>query len=361
MDLDMYLRSLEEVIIRALKSAFSIEAYRIQKHTGVWVGNEKVAAIGIHGCFNRFLVYHGLALNVTTDLAPVKLIVPCGIKDCGIRSVKEILGKASDGSKVEDTLLMDVAYNSLMREFVELFNLSLAIVPYADSWAWQKSIVTKRKGLVDRDEDCSDTLIALQHPSAYTLGTGSSEDHLLFNVQDPPFEIHRIDRGGEVTYHGPGQLVMYPILNLRYHKTDLHWYFRSLEEVIIRALKSSFSIKASRVDGLTGVWVGDQKVAAIGIHVSRWISYHGLALNVTTDLTPFEMIVPCGIKDRGIGSIKEILQKASGGREMNDTSLMDIAYKSLIEEFTEIFNLSLECRPDWSLQENNSLNQVHNG
>jgi lipoyl(octanoyl) transferase len=97
--------------------------------------------------------------------------------------------------------------------------------------------------------------------------------------------------------------------------------------------------------------LGDQKVAAIGIHVSRWITYHGLALNVTTDLTPFEMIVPCGIKDRGIGSIKEILQKASDGTKMDDTSLMDIAYKSLIKEFAEIFDLSLECRPDWSLQE----------
>ncbi|TVT99082.1 hypothetical protein EJB05_55581, partial [Eragrostis curvula] len=242
--------------------------------------------------------------------------------------------------------LHSVPAASVDRRRCDCFDLHQRIVPYADSWAWQQSIVKRRKGLVDRDEDCSDTLIALQHSPVYTLGTDSSEEYLHFNVQDAPFEIHRIDRGGEVTYHGPGQLVMYPILNLRYHKMDLHWYLRSLEEVIIRALKSSFSIKASRVNGLTGVWVGERKVAAIGIHVSRWIAYHGLALNVTTDLTPFEMIVPCGIKDRGVGSIKEILQETSDGRVMDDASLMDIAYKSLIEEFAEIFKLSLEFSSD---------------
>ncbi|XP_062204573.1 uncharacterized protein LOC133906635 [Phragmites australis] len=211
------------------------------------------------------------------------------------------------------------------------------IVPFAESWAWQQSILTRRKGLVDRDEDRSDTLIALQHSPVYTLGTGSSEDYLHFNVGEAPFEIHRIKRGGEVTYHGPGQLVMYPILNLRYHKTDLHWYLWSLEEVIIRALKSAFSIEASRVEGLTGVWVGDQKVAAVGIHVSQWIAYNGLALNVTTDLTPFEIIDPCGIKDRGVGSIKEILQNTSDGRDIDDTLLIDRAYNSLIKEFSELF------------------------
>ncbi|KAL6623491.1 hypothetical protein ACP70R_033370 [Stipagrostis hirtigluma subsp. patula] len=234
----------------------------------------------------------------------------------------------------------------------DCFDLHQRIVPFAESWAWQQSIVARRKGLVDRDADRSDTLIALQHSPVYTLGTDSREDYLHFNVEDAPLEIHRIDRGGEVTYHGPGQLVMYPILNLRYHEMDLHWYLRSLEEVIIRALQSAFSIKASRVDGLTGVWVGDHKVAAIGIHVSRWIAYHGLALNVTTDLTPFEMIDPCGIKDRGVGSIKEILRKAHDGREIDDSLLMDIAYNSLTKEFSELFELSLDLRPDWSFQEN---------
>lgn len=209
--------------------------------------------------------------------------------------------------------------------------------------------------MVDSNEDHSDTLIALQHSPVYTLGTGSSEEYLHFDVENSPIEIHRIDRGGEVTYHGPGQLVMYPILNLRYHELDLHWYLRSLEDVIIRALQSAFSIKASTVKGLTGVWVGDQKVAAIGIYCSRYIVYHGLALNVTTDLTPFERIVPCGIKDRRVGSIKEILQKASNGRELNDAELMDIAYESLIKEFAEIFQLALEPSPDSYLEQDNII------
>ncbi|KAL5224588.1 hypothetical protein ABZP36_011227 [Zizania latifolia] len=241
------------------------------------------------------------------------------------------------------------------RRRCDLFDLHGKIVPFAESWDWQQSIVTRRKGLVGTDEDHSDTLVALQHPPVYTLGTDSTEDYLHFNVKDAPFEVHRIDRGGEVTYHGPGQLVMYPILNLRYHQMDLHWYLRSLEEVIIRALQSAFSIKASRIEGLTGVWVGDRKVAAIGIHVSRWIAYHGLALNVTTDLTPFQLIVPCGIKDRGVGSVKEILQMASDGKEIDETALLDKAYRSLVKEFSEVFQISLDHSPVWKLKENNNF------
>ncbi|CAN6247379.1 unnamed protein product, partial [Urochloa humidicola] len=140
------------------------------------------------------------------------------------------------------------------------------------------------------------------------------------------------------------------------HKDDVRWYLRSLEEVVIRALKSAFSIKASRIGGLTGVWVGDQKVAAIGIHGSRKIVYHGLALNVTTDLTPFKMIDPCGIKDRGVGSIKEILQKASHGREIDDTLMMDMAYHSMIKEFAELFQLNLHTSPGWSFRMENIPN-----
>ncbi|CAN6819655.1 unnamed protein product [Brassica oleracea] len=112
------------------------------------------------------------------------------------------------------------------------------------------------------------------------MGTGSSEDDLNFDVKDAPFDVYRTERGGEVTYHGPGQLVMYPIINLRNHEMDLHWYIRTLEEVVIRVLSSAFSIRASRLDGLTGVWVGNQKAAAMGIRVSKWITYHGLALTV---------------------------------------------------------------------------------
>ncbi|XP_077222886.1 octanoyltransferase LIP2p, chloroplastic-like isoform X4 [Tasmannia lanceolata] len=226
------------------------------------------------------------------------------------------------------------------------FDLYKKLVPYVDSWSWQKSMVGKRHILMERDEDRSDMLILLQHPPVYTLGTGSSEKFMNFDPKDAPYDVYRTDRGGEVTYHGPGQLIMHPIINLRYHKMDLHWYLRSLEEVVIRVLSSTFSIEASRVEGLTGVWVGNQKVAAIGVRASRWIAYHGVALNITTDLTPFQHIVPCGIRDRKVGSISGLL-----GITTEDTvhkqacQLMDITHDSLLKEFSEVFQLSLENKP----------------
>ncbi|KAH7848879.1 hypothetical protein Vadar_009675 [Vaccinium darrowii] len=228
----------------------------------------------------------------------------------------------------------------------DCYDMHNVLVPYSEAWSWQKFIIKERKMLVEINQDLSDSLIVLQHHPVYTLGTGSSEEYLNFNLKDAPYDVYRTERGGEVTYHGPGQLVMYPILNLRYHKMDLHWYFRSLEEVVIRVLFSTFSIKASRIEGMTGVWVGDQKLAAIGIRVSQWLAYHGLALNVTTDLTPFQSIVPCGIQNRGVGSIKRLLRehlssKESGMHHIEDSKLLDIAHKSLIKEFSEVFQVEL--------------------
>ncbi|EEF32607.1 octanoyltransferase LIP2p, chloroplastic [Ricinus communis] len=231
----------------------------------------------------------------------------------------------------------------------ELFDLCKEVVPYGNAWDWQKEIVREKKALIERNEECPDTLIVLQHRPVYTLGAGSSVGFLNFDVNDAPFEVYRIERGGEVTYHGPGQVVMYPIINLRNHKMDLHWYLRTLEEVVIRVLSSTFSIQASRIEGLTGVWAGDQKLAAIGVKVSRWITYHGLALNVTTDLEPFNWIVPCGIRNRKVGSIKGLLQKVQScnGRhtidmpQLDDLKLIDITCKSLIREFSEVFQLKI--------------------
>lgn len=228
----------------------------------------------------------------------------------------------------------------------DLFDMHNELVPYAEAWSWQKSIVEERKLLSGKDEDFSDTLIILQHPPVYTLGTASSEDHLK-DVKD----FYRTERGGEVTYHGPGQLVIYPILNLHYHNMDLHWYLRALEEVIIRVLSSTFSIKASRHKGLTGVWVGDEKVAAIGVRASKWITYHGIAVNVTADLTPFQRIVPCGIQDHRVGSIKGLLQEEPlssnecGEVPYADHQLVNITYKSLVKEFCEVFQMKLCNKP----------------
>lgn len=232
------------------------------------------------------------------------------------------------------------------------------MVSYREAWSWQNSIVKQKKALIDRNEDCADTLIILQHGPVFTMGAGSSEKYLKFDINNAPYDVYRTERGGEVTYHGPGQLVMYPIINLRNHKKDLHWYLRALEEVVIRVLSSTFSIEASRQEGLTGVWVGDQKLAAIGIRVSHWITYHGLALNVTTDLTPFHWIVPCGIQNRQVGSIKGLLgklQPSNGRREhsiyntdnlsqnknVDDSKLIDIAHDSLMKQFSEVFQVEI--------------------
>ncbi|KAL2459162.1 Plastidial lipoyltransferase 2 [Forsythia ovata] len=236
------------------------------------------------------------------------------------------------------------------RRRCDYYDLHKELIPYVEAWSWQKAIVKERKSLSENSEDFSDALIILQHQPVYTLGTRGSEEYLNFDVKSPPFDLYRTERGGEVTFHGPGQLVMYPIINLKYHKMDLHWYLRALEEVVIRVLSVTFSIDASRVDGLTGVWVGDQKLAAIGIRVSRWITYHGLALNVTTDITPFNQIVPCGIRDRQVGSIKGLLGEnlsSNGHRGANndhtdDCKLIDIAYKSLVREFCDVFQLDLQ-------------------
>lgn len=230
-----------------------------------------------------------------------------------------------------------------------MYDLHKELVPYAEAWSWQKAIVKERRVLSEINEDFADTLIVLQHHPVYTLGTGSSEEFLNFDVNSAPFDLYRTERGGEVTYHGPGQLVMYPIINLRHHKMDLHWYLRALEEVVIRALESTFSIEASRVEGLTGVWVGNQKLAAIGVKVSQWITYHGLALNVTTDLTPFQQIVPCGIKDRQVGSLNGIIKgsfPSKGCREednhhADNHDLVDTTHISLLREFCEVFQVDL--------------------
>ena len=174
------------------------------------------------------------------------------------------------------------------------------LVPFASAWAWQKSQVQSRK----LDPSLPDALIMLEHPPVYTLGQGSSLDFLKFDPKTTPYELHRIERGGEVTHHAPGQLVGYPILNLERHQKDLHWYLRQLEEVMIRCI-AHYGLTATRIDGLTGVWIGDEKVAAIGIKVSRWITMHGFALNVCPDLAGFDRIIPCGIVGKSVGCLDQ--------------------------------------------------------
>ncbi|TAF19875.1 MAG: lipoyl(octanoyl) transferase [Nostocales cyanobacterium] len=176
------------------------------------------------------------------------------------------------------------------------------LMPYLDALQWQRSLLQERVNNPDLD----DVLILLEHPPVYTLGQGASLDFLKFDIDKSGYNVHRIERGGEVTYHCPGQIVGYPILNLRRYRQDLHWYLRQLEEVLIRVL-ASYGLQGERISGLTGVWVEGRKLAAIGIKVSRWVTMHGFSLNVSPDMTGFERIVPCGITDKAVGSLAEFI------------------------------------------------------
>ncbi len=172
------------------------------------------------------------------------------------------------------------------------------LTPYQTAWEYQKKQVHDRL----KHPQYNDKLILIEHPPVYTLGTGATLDNLKFDPTNFAGELYRIERGGEVTYHCPGQLVIYPILNLKFYQPDLHWYLRQLEEVIIQLL-ASYNLKASRIEGLTGVWIGEQKVAAIGIKVKRWITMHGVAINVNCDLSGFDKIIPCGITDKSVTNL----------------------------------------------------------
>lgn len=175
-------------------------------------------------------------------------------------------------------------------------------MPYLEAWQWQQSLVAERK----QNSTLADRLILLEHPPVYTLGQGASQEFLKFDPQTTAYELHRVERGGEVTYHCPGQLVGYPILNLQHYQPDLHWYLRQLEAVMIHVL-ANYGLVGERISGMTGVWVADRKLAAIGIKCSRWITMHGFALNVCPDLRGFERIVPCGIADYSVGSLAEFV------------------------------------------------------
>lgn len=160
-------------------------------------------------------------------------------------------------------------------------------VPYAAALEWQRELAAAR---VARRLD-HDVLLLLEHPPVITLGRAGRGEHLL---SPEGVEVFEVERGGDVTFHGPGQLVGYPIFDLTHHRQDLHWYLRTLELALIGAL-AELGVPAERRDGFTGVWTRGRKIASIGVHVKQWVTWHGFALNVSTDLASFERIVPCGI------------------------------------------------------------------
>ena len=171
-----------------------------------------------------------------------------------------------------------------------------------------------------------DTLILVEHEPVYTLGKNANRHHLL-QSRDKSVEVHNIERGGDVTFHGPGQLVGYPILDLRNYKKSVSWYMRTLEELTIRVLKE-FDIKGSRIKGLTGVWVENKKIAAQGVRISRWVTMHGFSINVCPQLSYYDGIIPCGIFDYDVTSMEECLNKKLSIKKIKN---------SVSEIFLELF------------------------
>ena len=186
---------------------------------------------------------------------------------------------------------------------------------YADGLDLQAKLVEERKA-----SRIPDTLLLLEHDPVFTLGRNARRENVLWPeeaLRERGFDVFEAGRGGDVTYHGPGQVVGYPIFDLSPDRRDVHRYVRDLEEVMVRVC-ADYGVTASRVAGLTGTWVGDEKIGAIGVRISHWVTSHGFALNVATDLSPFDLIVPCGIKGRGVTSLERLL-----GRSVPLAEVMD--------------------------------------
>ncbi len=205
----------------------------------------------------------------------------------------------------------------------------LGLVDYAAGLELQRERVALRKA-----GQIPDTLLLLEHPHVYTLGRNADEKNLLVSAEwlaARGAQVFRTDRGGDVTYHGPGQIVGYPILDLTQHRRDISWYLRSLEEVFIRAARD-YGIEADRSPGAAGVWVGNDKLVAMGVHLSRWVTSHGFAFNVNTDLRYFEAIVPCGLHGRGVTSLAKLL-----GRRIE----LEKAVDRVVEHFATAFGFEV--------------------
>ncbi len=218
---------------------------------------------------------------------------------------------------------------------VEAYDLGYA--PYRPVWEFQKAVqqrlIDEKRGR--REGESNDVLLFVEHPHVYTLGKSGDRANLLKGMAELSSinaEFVEIDRGGDITYHGPGQVVGYPILDLDRHFTDIHKYLRRLEEVIIRTC-AEYGIEAGRIDGLTGVWVGNEKICAMGIKCSRWVTLHGFALNVNTDLNYFRHIVPCGITDKEVTSLERLLEREVDPGEVKG---------HLEKHFSDVFDVSVE-------------------
>ena len=208
-----------------------------------------------------------------------------------------------------------------MLQFQDLGN-----APYQQTWDMQKELQSQRI-----NNKIDDTVLLVEHEPVYTFGKNANENHLLQNYPED-VKVFHIERGGDITFHGPGQLVGYPIIDLHNYKMSISWYMRSLEAVIINTL-NHYGIAAEHKKGLTGVWVKEEKIAALGVRISRWVTMHGFALNVNTELHYYDGIIPCGIFEYGMTSMKKLLGTAIK---------MDEVKKLLMKEFNMVFH----CKTD---------------
>ena len=210
--------------------------------------------------------------------------------------------------------------------------VDLGVVPYQHALELQRRLARERiDGKLSQD-----LLLLLEHPPVVTLGRASHAEHV---VRAEGIDVVEVERGGDVTYHGPGQLVGYPILDLRGHRQDLHWYLRTLEQALIAGL-GILGIPAERNPGYTGVWTRGRKIASIGVHVKQWVTWHGFALNVTTDLGAFDRIVPCGIPGVVMTSVE---RETGGGRR--ETDLRDATRSAVVQGFESAFGVEARSTP----------------
>ena len=203
----------------------------------------------------------------------------------------------------------------------------LGLVSYADALALQRALVDDR-----RAGRIGDLLLLVEHPHVLTLGVrgDGGRSHILASLEELDacgVEVHEAGRGGDITYHGPGQIVGYPIVDLNPDRCDVHRYVRDLEDVLLRAA-AAYGVEGRRIPGLTGVWAGEDKLAAIGVRISRWVTSHGFAFNVMTDLDYFKLIVPCGVTGRGVTSLERLLGRAVDRREVEER---------IVRGFCEVF------------------------
>ncbi|MDZ7765559.1 MAG: lipoyl(octanoyl) transferase LipB [Melioribacteraceae bacterium] len=219
-----------------------------------------------------------------------------------------------------------MANQSTYREFDYI---DLDFIEYDEAWDLQKEVFKLRT-----KDEIKDTYFLLEHPNTYTLGKTANKNNLVSNeafLKKYDIKVYDIDRGGDITYHGPGQIVGYPIIKLSDWKEDTHLYLRNLEQVIIDVC-ADYSVEAGRIEGLTGVWIENRKIAAMGIKVSRWVTMHGFAFNVNTNLDLFNGIVPCGITDKAVTSLQKELGKEIDIKEVKE---------KLVEKFEKRFDYDM--------------------